>query len=410
VGLEIYGGNPEVVASYEELQRIASQLTLAAERLEESILEPQSLLFDLLPNPLPQIQLMFLLPGLIERVRALAFKTQLAAEAYFSTEARILLLMQQTLQPLAQLSPIISSPNPISQGSAEVITKTAAAFAVLGLTGAPSLGKTVLVSTAATLIPLAAGYQSPPHMLQGIQQTQLSLGFPRDLDGSAKLVKLSQVQTAESMAEHASRLCDSYGAGSKISIEVFPLGYGRQINVYVPGTQSFSFGGSNPLNIRSGLSALGGSVAPSQQAVQQALAQLGAGSGDQVLFIGHSQGALVAGNIVEQAQLFEVKGLISFGGPISHLDLKVPTIAISHQSDPVSVLGGGVNPMRDNWVTVSGDAKFESLVDAHRMAAYEKTAAELDEANDEGFRRIQGKLWQDPGVYGLRYSFEITRG
>ena len=410
MGLEIYGGNPEIVASYEELQRIADQLTLAAERLEEAIYEPHQMLFDLIPNPLPQIQLMFLLPGLIERVRTLASKTQLAAEAYFSTEARILLLMQQTLQPLAQLSPIISSPNPISQGSAEVITKAAAALAVLGLTGAPSLGKTVIVSTAATLLPLAAGYRSAPHMIQGIQQSQLSIGFPRDLEGSAKLVQLTQVQTATSMTEHASRLRSAYGTGSKISIEVFPLGYGRQINVYVPGTQAFSFEGSNPLNIRSGITALGGSIAPSQQAVQQALTQLGAGAADRVLFIGHSQGALVAGNIAQQPQPYEIKGLISFGGPISHLDLKVPTIAISHQSDPVSILGGGVNPMRENWVTVSGDAKFESFVDAHRMAAYEKTAAELDGSSDEGFRRIQGMLVQDPGIHGLRYSFEISRG
>lgn len=410
MGLEIYGGNPHVVASYEELQRIAAQLTLAAERLEEAIYEPQQLLFDFLPNPVPQIQLIFLLPGLIEKVRALAYKTQLAAEAYFSTEARILLLVQQTLQPLALLSPIMSSPNPISQGSAEVVTKAAAAFAVLGLTGAPSLGKTVLVSTATTLLPLAAGYQSAPHMIQGIQQSQLSLGFLHDLRGNAKLVKLSEAQTVDSISDHASRLRDAYGTGSRISIEVYPLGEGRQINVYVPGTQAFSFAGSNPLNIRSGLTALGGSVAPSQQAVQQALAQLGAGALDQVLFIGHSQGALVAGNIVQQPQPYEVKGLISFGGPISHLDLKVPTIAISHQSDPVSVLGGGVNPMRENWVTVSGDAKFETLVDAHRMSSYEVTAAELDATQDLGFRRIEAKIGQDPGVQGLRYSFEISRG
>lgn len=410
MGLEIYGGNPQVVASYEELQRIAGQLTLAAERLEEAIYEPQQLLFDFLPNPVPQIQLMFMLPGLIERVRALAYKTQLAAEAYFSTEARIMLLVQQTLQPLALLSPIISSPNPISQGSAEVVTKAAAAFAVLGLTGAPSLGKTVLVSTATTLLPLAAGYQSAPRMIQGIQQSQLSLGFLHDLRGNSKLMKLSEAQTVESISDHASRLRDAYGTGSRISIEVYPLGEGRQINVYVPGTQAFSFAGSNPLNIRSGLTALGGSVAPSQQAVQQALAQLGAGALDQVLFIGHSQGALVAGNIAQQPQPYEVKGLISFGGPISHLDLKVPTIAISHQSDPVSVLGGGVNPMRENWVTVSGDAKFETLVDAHRMSSYEVTAAELDATNDEGFRRIEAKLGQDPGLQGLRYSFEISRG
>lgn len=409
MGIEIYGGDPEVIASFEELQRIATQLFQAAERLEEAIIEPQTQLFDFIPNPIPQLQLVFLLPGLIDRVRNLGFKTRMAAEAYFSTEARIILLMQQTLMPFADATAIISNPNPISQGTAEVLTKTAAAFAVLGLTGKPSLGKTALVSAAATLMPNAAGYGGLPHMIQVIQKSQESVGFPKDLDGGATLAKISQVQTVQSMAEHAARLRSAYGSGSKISMEIYPLGYGRQIVVYVPGTQSFSFAGNNPLNIRSGLTALGGSVAPSEQAVQQALRQVGAGEGDRVLFVGHSQGALVAGNIVEKPQPYEVKGLISFGGPISHLDLRVPVIAISHQSDPVSVLGGGVNPMRENWVTVSGDTDFPTLVDAHRMNGYEQTAAELDGSSDPGFRRIQNKVWQDPDVQGLRYTFDIFR-
>lgn len=407
--LEIYGGNPELVASYEELLRINAQLTQAAERLEEAIFEPQQLLFDLIPNPIPQIQLAFLLPGLVERIRGLAMKTRLAAEAYFSTEARVLILMQQTLQPLALMAPIMSHPNPISQGSADVITKTAAAFAVLGLTGTPSLGKTVLVSTAATLLPLVAGHKGPPQMLQAIDRAQQSLGFPRDLPGSAHLTELSQVKSAGSIAEHAKRLIAAHGQGSKISLEVYQLGYGRQIVVYVPGTQSFSLAGNNPLNIRSGISALGGAVAPSEQAVQLALQQLGAGAGDRVLFVGHSQGALVAGNIAEHPQPYEVSGLISFGGPISHLDLRVPIIAISHQGDPVPVLGGGVNPMRENWVTVSSSAAFDTLVDAHRMTGYEKTAQELDESSDIGFRRVQEKLMREP-VSGLQYTFEVRRG
>ena len=410
MGLEIYGGNPEVVASFEEMQRIAASLSQAAERLEEAIQQPQHLLFDLIPNPIPQLQLAFLLPGLIDRIRTLAFKTRLAAEGYFSTEARVLLLMHQSIDPLSHIAGVISNPNPISQGAAEVLTKTAATFAVLGLTGTPSLGKTALVSTAVKIAPIVGGYKSPSEMLQTMEKSAFTVGLPRDLAGGAKLTEIKQVTTVESMADHAARLRVAYGSGSRIEIEVYPLGYGRQINVYVPGTQAFSFEGNNPLNIRSGLTALGGSIAPSQQAVEQALAQLGAGSGDRVLFIGHSQGALVAGNIATTPQPFELKGLISFGGPISHLNLQVPTIAISHQSDPVSVLGGGVNPMRENWVTVSGDAKFESLVDAHRMNGYEKTAAELDESSDEGFRRVQNKLWQDPGVQGLKYSFEIRRG
>ncbi len=410
MGLEIYGGNPDVVASFEEMQRIAAALSQAADRLEEAIHQPQQLLFDLIPNPIPQLQLAFMLPGLIERVRSLAFRTRIAADSYFSAEARILLLMQQTLDPLQHISGVISNPNPISQGAAEVLVKTAGTFAVLGLTGPPSLAKTVLVSTAVKIAPVIGGYRTTPEMIQTAEKSLQSFGLQRDLPGTATLTDIQQVKTVQSMAEHAGRLKAAYGAGSRIEVEVFPLGYGRQINVYVPGTQAFSLAGDNPLNIRSGLTALGGSIAPSQQAVQDALAQLGAGKGDRVLFIGHSQGALVSGNIVTSAQPFEIKGLISFGGPISHLNLQVPTIAISHQSDPVSVLGGGVNPMRDNWVTVSGDAKFESLVDAHRMNGYEKTAAELDQSSDPGFRRIQEKLWQDQDLPGLKYSFEIRRG
>lgn len=409
MALEIYGGNPEVVASYEEMQRALFQLETAADRLQEAIFEPHSLFLDLIPNPIPQFQLALLLPGLIERVRSLGFKLRLAAEGYFSTEARILLVMQQTLLPLTEARALISDPNPISQASAEVLAKTAAAFAVLGLTGAPALGKTVLVSVAGQMTANAAGFRSIPQLVGSVQSTHSALGLLPDGRGSALLTKIATTKTVSSMAEHAQKLRAAYQETSTIRIEVYQHGYGRQLVVYVPGTQSFSLAGSNPLNIRSNLTAIGGKIAPSQEAVESALEQLGVGETDRVLFVGHSQGALISGNISQQNQAYEVSGLISFGGPISHLDLKVPTIAISHQADPISVLGGGVNPMRENWVTVSGDQDFSSLVEAHRMSSYEQTAAELDSSRDLGFRRVQEQLWQDPGRSGLEYSFEIRR-
>lgn len=409
MGLEIYGGNPEVVASFEEMQRVAAQLELAADRLQDSMFESHSLLFDLIPNPIPQLQLGFMLPGLIERIRALSWKTKLAAEGYFSTEARIILLMQQTLLPIAIAKDLVSHPNPISQASAEVFTKTAAAFAVLGLTGRPSLAKSVLISTAGQLTANAVGYGSMPQFVATAHSTQQALGFPPDARGSAVLTKIEQTKTVGSMAEHAERLRSTYAQSATIRIEVYQHGYGRQLVVYVPGTQSFSLSGPNPLNIRSNLTAISGGIAPSQQAVESALEQLEAGERDRVLFVGHSQGALISGNIAQRPQPYEVSGLISFGGPISHLDLKIPTIAISHQADPVSVLGGGVNPMRENWVTVSGKGEFSSLVQAHRMSSYEETSSELDQSSDPGFRRVQEQLWQDPDRSGLQYSFEIRR-
>ena len=409
MGLEVYGGNPQIVASYEDMQRAATHLDLAADQLQEAILIPQDFILEIFPNPIPQLQLMFALPALIERLRLLSHKTRFAAESYFSTEARVILAMQQALEPVHFNSSLLANPNPISQAVAEKIRQSAVALAVLGLTGKPSLGKTALVATAGNLLASTSGHSGPAAMAGNLNATALSMGIPKDAPGSAQLRQIEPVRTSSSFAEHAQRLHGLYSMSSTISIEVYNHGYGRQFVVYVPGTQSFSLGGVNPLNIRSGLAGLGGAVMPSQQAVQDALAQLDAGYGDRVLFVGHSQGALIAGNLAQSTQPYEVSGLISFGGPISHLNLDVPTIAISHQGDPVATLGGGVNPMRENWVTVSGDTDFKTMVDAHRMAGYEGTASELDDSDDPGFRRVQSMLWQEE-TRGLKYSFELKRG
>ncbi len=409
MGLEIYGGNPQMVASYEDMQRAATHLELAAERLQEAILTPQNQILDVFPNPIPQLQLLFALPSLIEKVRVLAHKTRWAAESYFSTEARVILALHQALKPIHDSSQFLANPNPLSQVVTEKLRHSAAALAVIGLTGKPSLGKTALVATAGTLLASTVGHSSPSAMAGNLNATSLTLGLAQDGKGSAELGKIEPIRTAFSFAEHAKRLHGLYSESSTISIEIYKHGYGRQFVVYIPGTQSFSLAGGNPLNIRSGLAGLGGALASSQEAVQDALAQLQVQRGDRVLFVGHSQGALIAGNLAQSVQPYEVSGLIAFGGPISHLNLEIPTIAISHQGDPVSSLGGGVNPMRDNWVTVSGDSEFKTMVDAHRMAGYERTAAELDNSKDEGLRRVQEVLWQENAT-GLKYTFGIRRG
>jgi pimeloyl-ACP methyl ester carboxylesterase len=412
VGIEIYGGNQVVVAHFEEMHRVASTLSQAADQLELAIQVPQQLLFDLIPNPIPQIQLMFLLPGLIERARKLAFDCRLAADSYFSTEARVVLLMEQTLLPLSEARAFISDPNPISQATADVLTKTAAAMAVLGLTGKPTLGTNALVATASQLATTAAGYRSIPHMLGVAGANQQALGVFPDKTGSAQLLAVNRVSSAVNLDQAATKLQRSYGPpNSSIRVEVFSHGWGRQLVVYVPGTQSVSLDGSNPLNMRSTLVALGGAAsAPSQTAVVDALNQLGAGPSDKVIFVGHSQGALISANLAKDHQDYEVSGLVSFGGPISHIDLKMPTIAVGHQGDPVPLLGGGVNPLRENWVTISAPGDFDDLVDAHSMAGYVETSKNLQTNPDLGLSRVSSAIWDSPEMSGLEYVFEIRRG
>jgi pimeloyl-ACP methyl ester carboxylesterase len=195
---------------------------------------------------------------------------------------------------------------------------------------------------------------------------------------------------------------------SAVRIEAYRTATGRDLVVYVPGTQSFLPGSKNPLNIPSNLTAMGNvAKAPSQQAVEDALKHLEAGHNDRVLFVGHSQGALIAGNIAEGATPYQVMGLVSLGGPISHLNLEVPVIAIQHDSDPVPSLSGGVNPMRENWVTVSSSQSFDSLVDAHKISSYAATALELAGSQDEGYRRVS-KLMATQGDVGVEYLFELS--
>jgi pimeloyl-ACP methyl ester carboxylesterase len=241
---------------------------------------------------------------------------------------------------------------------------------------------------------------------------QQALGVFPDKTGSAQLTAVNRVSSAVNLEQAASKLQRSYGPPhSSIRVEVFSHGWGRQLVVYLPGTQNVSLAGSNPLNMRSTLVALGGAAsAPSQTAVVDALNQLGAGPSDKVTFVGHSQGALISANVAREQQDYEVSGLVSFGGPISHIDLKVPTIAVGHQGDPVPLLGGGVNPLRENWVTISAPGDFGDLVDAHSMSGYVETSRTLQTNPDLGLSRVSSAIWDSPEMSGLEYVFEICRG
>ena len=410
MALDIYGGDPRVIATQTELFRIAGCLELAINELEQAVLAHPDMLFDFLPNPLPNLQLAFQLPTLIDQLARLRSGLQLAAESYFSTEAQITRVLTGLFEPATSLHWFISQPNPVSGALADQVGRTAATLAVIGLTGAPSPGKAQLVGQAVRLAVATAGGISPQQLIARSHITSLALGLAVDGNGSSQLASTRAISPARNIYGHAMRLQNHYWSpASSVRIEEYHRTGGRDFVVYIPGTQSFLPGSSNPLNIQSNLTAMGNVVpSPSQQAVTDALAQLEAGRGDSVLFVGHSQGALLAGNLASSPQPFEVKGLISLGGPIGHLDLQVPVIALQHAADPVPLLSGTHNPMRENWVTVSSDQQFSNLVQAHRISSYADTAAELAQSNNSGFARVFRQMLPTAGA-GTEYLFEIRR-
>lgn len=411
MALEIYGGDPGVIATREELFRIAMALRNSAAELNAAIYSPPAMLFDFLPNLVPNLQLALSAPRVCAQLESLATSCEIAAENYFSTEAKISHIFQELIDPLRKLTPVLSIQNPLSSIVTDRIAPVVGAMALVGLLAGPSRGSAAVLGGAIQLAPLALAQPTVQSLLASTQLTAKTLRIPIDAAGTATLIRTRTTTPPKNLADLATRLSQSYSnPSSAIRIESYQLAGSRQFLVYVPGTQSISFGGSNPLNIRSNLTAMGAVVpGPSEQAVQDAISKAGAGKGDKVLFIGHSQGALIAGNISAVLQQYEVSGLVSFAGPIAHLKLEIPVLAIQHSSDPVPLLSGRANPLLENWVTASSDTEFEDLVSAHRLEGYIDTAAELDRSDQIGLGRVREQLWPKFQGAGTESVYKIQR-
>ena len=83
MGIDSYGGNPEIVASIEEINRVALELRLAANCLEGF---PVGLF---LTDPISGIEYQLATAPIIEKLKRLHNYALIAAENYFTTEAQI---------------------------------------------------------------------------------------------------------------------------------------------------------------------------------------------------------------------------------------------------------------------------------------------------------------------------------
>ena len=182
--------------------------------------------------------------------------------------------------------------------------------------------------------------------------------------------------------------------------------YGTNFVAYIPGTQTWSpIGLGNPIDFTSNLQAMKGpGLAASERGVQLALAEAGATATSSILLVGHSQGGMVGANIALKDK--RVKGLVTFGAPISQLadQIKVPTVAIQHKNDIVPKLGLKANPLVENMVTVERvlpiSTPLAAVLEAHDVSNYAKTAELADESQDLGLKRVRGQVLAPFGAGG----------
>jgi hypothetical protein len=351
VNLDSYGGNPDLVATREEIYRVAFELKLAAEQLSffQSV---ESILVD----PIRQLQFRFMAINISSKLEQLYNNCLIAAESYFTTEAQINRRFEISCIPqLAQL--------------------------------ATNLGE-------------ASGWKLEQKVSASLSTSALTKP-PGSI--SEMLDRLSQV---------------SFRKNPTVGIDIFQDNSGSKLAiVYIPGTQTIGLGhDTNPLDMQSNIVAMSGpDQAASERAASLAIQQSGINATDEVIFVGHSQGGMVAGNLAANPGNYIVSGLLTFGAPLAQLNLtKFPVMAVEHINDPVPNVSGKANPMRSNWVTVqrnSSSNESEALLHSHSLDSYKNTSNEIDQSQKSGIQKIREKLLEAArgSKTGTALDFVISR-
>ena len=296
-----------MVAAEHEIARVARQLA-AVEHLLAKVFALSELTLPLEPTP-KHFLLLAQLPIWLARLRYLQFCLWVSSQSYFTVEGRLRNLMHDLL---------------------------------------PGVTKTLAMGIAAPLIS--------------------SKEFRAFLVGSAKFD--SAPSSLRSMMDRL-RKTEALPGGS-LRIESWAEGGRSHFIAYLPGTQDQSLRlGSNPLNLNSNLQAFASSRSDAQSAVLLALQRAGVKPGDEVIFVGHSQGSLVAANIAQHPVGLNVSTILSFAGPMVAVGAlsKTKVLAFEHTSDPVPFMAGKANPLASNWLTVQATPRVSGMA-AHELKSY----------------------------------------
>lgn len=338
----VIGGSAVLVATRTEMERVFGQLK-AVDQWLDGALAPQEFLID----PLARVGLALEAPLIKERLNQVAQGIHQAAETYFSHESASAFEFDRgfAIDAPAAAGAILAV------GSATFVAATfgAAGFGGSGFGGGPV-------------------YASEGQAAQTVQPPNSLASFARRLQETAELPEPS------------------------VRIERFD----RNVVVYLPGTQVWSVpAGKNPLDLTSNLQAMANpSGADSQRAVSQALKAAAVGPGDSVLFVGHSQGGMIAANLASRPQPYRVAAIITMGAPIGQVagQIRAPVLAIEHRGDLVPKLDQTPNPVSRNVVTVQLEGPADNPVKNHELGGYRESAAELDKSRQVELQKIRANL------------------
>ena len=351
MSIESYGGNPDIVATREEIARVAFEIKLCAEALASWNLNEA-----MLNDPLKQIQFRLMAIPIHQKLERLYSHCLIASENYFTTEAQIHRRFETSLIP--------------------ELAKLASTFGT-------TLGWNVDSKVSAKLVSEGSS-QKPSSITNMLDRLWRVSGKNEPTIG-----------------------VDLFGnpTGNQTAVIYIP---GTQTFGFGEGTNPLDMAS----NIQA---MAGNPQAASEKAVLLAMRQAGIESKDEVILVGHSQGGLVAGNLAAYPTGFMVAGLVAIGAPLAHIkNLKAPVMAIEHVNDPVPNLSGKANPLKKNWVSVqriSEKPESNALMFSHSLKSYRNTTVAIDASSDLGIKTIKQEIFQKLAAAkpSKSYEFVISR-
>jgi len=348
VSIESYGGNPDIVATREEIQRVALEIKLCAETL--NAWNPLEALWS---DPFHQIQYRVTSASVLAKLERLYSHCMIAAENYFTTEAQIHRCFEIAFIPeLAQFTTNIGT--------------------ALGWKLDSKVNATLSLQTTSSKT------NSITQMLERLWQL------------SAKDKPTIGIDLFDNPT--GNRTVVVYVPGT----QTFGFGEGTNPLDMASNIQAMS----------------GAGQAASEKAVLLAIKQAGINPTDEVILVGHSQGGMVAGNLAAYPSGFIAAGLVAFGAPLAHIkNFKAPVMAVEHVNDPVPNLSGRANPMKKNWVSVqriSEKPESDAFMFSHSLKSYRNTTAAIDVSSDIGVKHIRGEIFQKLVLAKPAKSFEFV--
>ncbi|KIA71117.1 hypothetical protein ANMWB30_41670 [Arthrobacter sp. MWB30] len=221
-----------------------------------------------------------------------------------------------------------------------------------------------------------------------------------------------------SMAESLRRLEKVYARNDgEIEVIEFDNDGSSSWMVLIPGTQPHT-PSTNPLDIQGIGEAVGYGSEEVIPAVAQALHEAGAGAGDQVVAVGHSQGGVHAMNLGRDKAFlseFDLKFVLTAGAPVGGIvpEPGINSLHLEHVQDWVPGTDGHMNPDTKERVTVTltdhvqtPEGEDPGLGPGHDQENYAKGAELVSASGDPSLLASTAAF---AGVVGVGGAAKITR-